>query len=98
MPPWVRPWRHPGLSARRSRGPTRTGGPRAVQVGSIAKLFTAVLVHQLVAEGLLDLDAPVTAVLPEFRLADAAATAALTPRHLLSMTSGLEFGYYLDYG
>jgi CubicO group peptidase (beta-lactamase class C family) len=79
-----------------------TGRPMRVdtsmQVGSIAKVLTAVLIHQLVDEGLLDLDRPVREILPGFRVADDEATRTLAPRHLLSMTSGLDFGYYRDLG
>src|SRR5690606_26374360 len=39
--------------------------------------------------GRVDLDAPVRRYLPWFRVADADASAAITPRHLLGHTSGL---------
>ncbi|MFI0738192.1 serine hydrolase domain-containing protein [Streptomyces sp. NPDC021100] len=68
------------------------------QLGSIAKIYTATLVVQLAEEGALDLDAPVTAVLPEFSVADPEATAAITPRMLLSHTSGLTCDFTLDTG
>lgn len=85
-----------GIADDRTGAPLTTETP--VQVGSIAKLLTGVLVHQLVEEGALDLDAPVRDVLPEFRVGDEHSTATMTPRHLLSMTSGLEFGWYLEHG
>jgi CubicO group peptidase (beta-lactamase class C family) len=69
-----------------------------LQAGSFAKMYTATLVHQLADDGLLDLDVPVREYLPEFRLGDPAAAATVTPRHLLSMTSGLDFGSYYDFG
>lgn len=63
-------------------------------LGSISKSFTAVAVLQLVEQGRIDLDTPVTAYLPDFAVADDDATAAITVRHLLSHTSGLsELGY-----
>jgi CubicO group peptidase (beta-lactamase class C family) len=58
------------------------------QVGSITKLWTTTLVMQLVQEGKLDLDKPVSDYLPEFALSDAQAAAVITPRHLLTHTSG----------
>ena len=58
------------------------------QVGSITKLWTTTLIMQLVAEGLIDLDRPVREYLPEFKLADETAAAAITPRQLLTHTSG----------
>ncbi|MGI5132040.1 serine hydrolase domain-containing protein [Pseudonocardia sp. CA-107938] len=71
----------------------RTGAPVTTeslfQVGSITKLWTATLILQLVEDGLLDLDAPVASVLPGFRVADAAASAAITTRQLLTHTSGV---------
>ncbi|MGW1344295.1 serine hydrolase domain-containing protein [Kribbella sp. NPDC002412] len=58
------------------------------QVGSITKLWTTTLIMQLVAEGKVELDRPVRDYLPEFKLADEVASAAVTPRHLLTHTGG----------
>ncbi|MGW6198674.1 serine hydrolase domain-containing protein [Kribbella sp. NPDC055110] len=58
------------------------------QIGSIAKLWTTTLITQLVAEGKVDLDRPVRDYLPEFKLADEAAAAVITPRQLLTHSSG----------
>ena len=44
---------------------------------------------QLVEEGRVELDAPVQRYLPWFRVADEAASARITVRHLLNQTSGL---------
>jgi CubicO group peptidase (beta-lactamase class C family) len=68
------------------------------QVGSTTKLHTAALVMQLVDEGRIDLDTPVAEQLPGFRLSEASSTRSLTPRHLLSMSSGIDNGPYTDYG
>ncbi|GAA1011552.1 serine hydrolase [Acrocarpospora pleiomorpha] len=68
------------------------------QVGSITKVWTATLIMQLVDEGLLDLDAPVRRYLPEFRLADETAAAAITTRQLLSHTAGFEGDLFTDTG
>ncbi|MFB4354031.1 serine hydrolase domain-containing protein [Microbacterium sp. LS_15] len=68
------------------------------QIGSITKVWTATLVMQLVDEGLVDLDAPVRTYLPEFALADEAAAAAITVRHLLSHRSGIEGDIFTDTG
>jgi len=48
------------------------------QIGSITKVWTATLVLQLVDEELLDLDAPIRAYLPDFRVADEATSEAVT--------------------
>lgn len=68
------------------------------QVGSITKPWTATLVMQLVDDGLLDLDVPVREYLPAFRLANVDASLAVTARHLLSHTSGVEGDIYTDVG
>ncbi|MDP9842851.1 serine hydrolase domain-containing protein [Streptosporangium lutulentum] len=68
------------------------------QSGSIAKVYTATLIMQLVDSGELDLDAPVTEVLPEFATADPAATEQITVRRLLSHTSGLTCDFNHDTG
>lgn len=58
-------------------------------LGSTSKSITALAVMQLVEAGAIDLDAPVTAYLPWFRTADAAASARITVRNLLHQNSGL---------
>ena len=58
-------------------------------IGSTTKSFTALGVMLLVEEGRVDLDAPVTTYLPEFRLSDPEATRTATVRHLLSHSTGL---------
>ncbi len=68
------------------------------QIGSITKVWTATLVMQLVDDGLVELDAPITQYLPELRLADATAAAAITVRHLLSHRSGFEGDIFTDTG
>jgi CubicO group peptidase (beta-lactamase class C family) len=70
----------------------------AIQVGSITKVFNAALIMSLVEEGKLDLDAPVSAYVPEFALVGNAAADAITLRRLLSMSSGIDNGDYQNYG
>ncbi|SDK77998.1 CubicO group peptidase, beta-lactamase class C family [Actinopolyspora mzabensis] len=71
----------------------RTGVPATAdslfQIGSVTKLWTSTLVMQLVEEGLIELDAPVTRYLPDFRLAEERAGAGITVRQLLTHTSGI---------
>ncbi len=80
----------------------RTGQPATpdsvFQFGSITKTWTATLVMQLVDEGLLDLDAPVSSYLPDFRLSDPETTAQVTARHLLTHTSGISGDFFPDNG
>jgi len=76
-----------------------TATPDAVfQIGSITKIWTTTLVMQLVDEGLLDLDAAVHEVLPEFGVADPDAARAITVRHLVTHTSGIDGDFFEDTG
>lgn len=68
------------------------------QIGSITKVWTATLIMQLVDEGLLDLEAPVRTVLPEFVLGDESAAASITTRQLLSHVAGFEGDFFTDTG
>ena len=58
-------------------------------LGSCSKAFTATAIALLADEGRIALDAPVRAYLPDFALADPAASATLTIRDLLTHKSGL---------
>ncbi|MER5456944.1 serine hydrolase domain-containing protein [Micromonospora sp. NPDC002389] len=57
-----------------------------IRIGSVTKVFTAVVVYQLVAEGQLRLDEPVRPYLPDLIPAD---WPTVTVRQLLAHTSGL---------
>ncbi|WP_438948661.1 serine hydrolase domain-containing protein [Streptomyces atratus] len=57
-----------------------------VRIGSITKVIVTTVVPQLVAEGRVELDAPVRRVLPGLL---PAGFAAVTVAHLLNHTSGL---------
>ena len=58
-------------------------------IASVTKSFTALGVMKLVDEGRINLDAPLTIYLPEFKLKDPTATAKVTVRYLLNHTTGL---------
>ncbi|HET6909946.1 MAG TPA: serine hydrolase [Mycobacteriales bacterium] len=71
------------------------------QIGSNTKLYTATLAMQLVDAGLVELDAPVTRYVPEFRLAPEGFADTVTVRHLLTHTSGIPgdiFGPHIPWG
>lgn len=68
------------------------------QIGSTTKLFNASLVMSLVDSGELALDTPVHRYLRDFRLASWEAQRSVTLRHLLSMSAGIDNGFYHDYG
>ena len=57
-------------------------------IGSVSKVYTAAAVLNLAEEGKIDLDAPVTAYLPDFTMADDRYT-DITVRMLLNHSSGL---------
>jgi CubicO group peptidase (beta-lactamase class C family) len=59
------------------------------RVGSLAKLFTTVAALQLAAQGRLDLDAPLQAVLPEFAIRSRYGDTPITARLLLTHHAGL---------
>lgn len=56
------------------------------EAASLSKVVLAVAVHDLVRDGLIDLDRPIA---EHVAFTDDAATRAITPRHLLSHSSGL---------
>ncbi|MFC4907434.1 serine hydrolase domain-containing protein [Actinomadura gamaensis] len=66
--------------------------------GSLAKVYTATLVMQLADADLIDLDEPVTSVLPEFATPDPDATKRITFRRLLSHTGGMTNDFTHDTG
>jgi CubicO group peptidase (beta-lactamase class C family) len=65
------------------------------QIGSVSKVFTAMLAVQLAEEGRIDLDEPIVKVLTDFTLADEGAD-EITMRHLLAHTSGIDAGDLID--
>src|SRR5207248_2609959 len=71
------------------------------RVGSVSKLFTDLLVMQLVERGALDLDAPLTRFLPDFKPGNPH-DKAITLRHLMAHRAGLvresPIGNYFDPG
>ena len=78
----------------------RSAGPQTVfRVGSVSKLFTDVAIMQLVEQGKVDLDAPVTRYLPDFHPSNPY-DRPITLRQLMSHRSGLvrepPVGSYFD--
>lgn len=68
--------------------PVAVDGDTVFRIGSTTKTFTGTTVMRLVDQGQIDLDAPVRRYLPDFAVADAGASAAVTVRQLLNHTSG----------
>jgi len=67
-------------------------------LGSVTKTYTATALMCLVAEGRVELDAPVRRYVPELRLADERAAAEVTVLNLLNHTPGLDWGIIVDTG
>ncbi|MFW6692184.1 serine hydrolase domain-containing protein [Streptomyces sp. MAR4 CNX-425] len=67
--------------------PDRTG----FFMGSVAKVFTAITVLQLVEDGKLDLHTDVNAYLKSFQIKDTYPGRPVTPHHLLTHTAGFDF-------
>ncbi len=67
-------------------------------LGSVTKTYTATALMRLVAEGRVDLDAPVRRYVPELRLVDERAAAEITVLNLLNHTAGLDWRVDVDSG
>ena len=67
-------------------------------LGSISKTYTATALMRLVAEGRVELDAPVRRYVPELALADERAAAEVTVLNLLNHTSGLDWDLLVGTG
>src|SRR3954449_3782460 len=66
-----------------------------VAIASTSKGMTALVIMQVVEQGLVDLDAPVTRYLPKFTMNDARA-AEITVRQVLTHTAGIPVGGFAD--
>jgi CubicO group peptidase (beta-lactamase class C family) len=67
-------------------------------LGSVSKTFTATALMRLVAEGKVELAAPVRRYIPELTLKDERSAAQITVLNLLNHTSGLSWGPTFDSG
>ncbi|GHK05080.1 penicillin-binding protein [Streptomyces sp. Y2F8-2] len=85
-----------------SHGVTSLSNPLPVDektlfpLASVSKTFTATALMRLVAEGKVDLDAPVRSYVPELKLADEQAAAQITVLNLLNHTAGLDWNLIDD--
>src|SRR5262249_37909991 len=68
------------------------------QSGWITKWWTATLAMRWGDEGRIELEAPVRRYLPGFRVADEEVSEAVTIRHLLTHTSGIDGDHFADTG
>jgi len=78
--------------------PAPVDGDTVFRVASTTKTFTGTAVMRLVERGRLDLDRTVRSYLPDFRTADAAASARVTVRQALNHSAGWLGDFFLDTG
>ncbi len=81
-----------GFGVRKLGDPAPVTGKTLFEIASNSKAFTAAQLAQLVDEGKLSWDDPVTRHLPSFQMADAYVTHTMTVRDLLVHRSGLGLG------
>ncbi|GGJ84049.1 penicillin-binding protein [Streptomyces camponoticapitis] len=86
-----------GRESYASHGVTSVGHPLPVDektlfhLASVTKTFTSTAMMRLVAEGKVDLDAPVRRYVPELKLSDEEAAERITVLNLLNHTAGLDW-------
>ncbi len=78
--------------------PTAVTEETLFQIGSISRIYTTTAVLKLAGDGKIDLDAPVQAYLPDFRVAEEEASRKVTVRHLLTHACGWEGDFFIDTG
>ena len=81
-----------GFGVRKLGNPAPVTGKTLFEIASNSKAFTAAQLAQLVDQGKLSWDDPVTRHLPGFQMADAYVTHSMTVRDLLVHRSGLGLG------
>jgi CubicO group peptidase (beta-lactamase class C family) len=67
-------------------------------LGSVSKTYTSTTLMRLVADGRVELDAPVRRYVPELQLSDEQAAREITVLQLLNHTSGLDWSLQVDTG
>ncbi|MEV6302307.1 serine hydrolase domain-containing protein [Actinoplanes sp. NPDC051861] len=78
--------------------PQPVDGDTVFRVASTSKPFTGTAIMRLVERGRIDLDRTVRSYLPDFRTADAAASARVTVRQILNHSAGFLGDFFLDTG
>lgn len=106
-------WSVPGVALGELDGPTRAIAGLGIasletgyatlpdslfQIGSITKTYTATLVMMLVEQGVIDLETPLIAWLPDLRLAEPATLKRLTLGMCLCHSGGFFGDYFEDFG
>jgi CubicO group peptidase (beta-lactamase class C family) len=84
-----------GYGLRSAASEERVDTETIFRIGSTTKQMTAAAVMQLVEQGKVDLDAPVTRYLPEFELAPPYQASDISLHQLLTHTSGLPDNFFV---
>jgi CubicO group peptidase (beta-lactamase class C family) len=87
-----------GFGVREIGRPEPVDAKTIFAIGSNTKAFTAAALEMLVDDGKMNLDAPVSAYLPGFRLSDPLATEQVVVRDLLSHRTGVARNEWAWYG
>jgi len=87
-----------GLGVTNANHPLPVTDETLFQIGSITKTFTTTVLMRLVERGQVELDATVRTYLPDFRVADEAASSRATVGHLLTHMGGWYGDFFHDTG
>ena len=87
-----------GFGVNNAEHPLPVDSGTLFQIGSITKTMTGTVLLRLREAGLVDLDVPLRAYLPELRLAEEAVAAGVTLRHALTHTGGWAGDFFDDCG
>jgi CubicO group peptidase (beta-lactamase class C family) len=90
-----------GLGVRRLGKPGKVSPRTLFMMGSVGKQLTSLLMARMVDQGAFGWDTPVTEVLPDFALGDAATTKAATMRHTVCACTGMprqDLEFIFEYG
>lgn len=85
---------HP-VQAQAKEEPAVTESKQYGEIGSVSKVYVTTAVMQLVEQGKVDIDRPVTEYIPDFKLADERYR-DITVKMLMNHTSGLKGSVYAD--
>ncbi|MFJ4651611.1 serine hydrolase domain-containing protein [Nocardia sp. NPDC088792] len=89
---------HAAYGVTNIEAPVEVDSDTVFAIGSVSKTYTTTALLRLVADGKVDLDAPVRQYIPELVLADEHTAATITIRQLLNHTAGFDWSVINDMG
>jgi len=78
-----------GFGVREQGKPDKVDGDTAFMIASNTKAMTTLMLAKLVEQGKFDWNTPVTRIMPDFKLGDAATTKQVLVKHLICACTGL---------